>query len=599
MSGSPQLRARLASLHRLVAGVVTDHRSHQRLLVEEALSALGMAYGSIGVIHGAEAVPRLWVDAPGETPLIRPIALEKTLTGEMIRRGGATMMRANLPADPELRDHVQVAVHGVGSFAATSMEIAGETYYFTVAASHVRNEEFTSDDRAYIELLAALFARSLREEEQDQRITDLTNRDRLTSLPVEALMVERIEQLIAAREDEPFAVLAIDLNIHRILEQYEYEAASQTLAAAANRLRALESETTGIYRSGSLDLVIVSEDARTPEQLEALIQRVQTLFVTPFGAPGNPIVITPALGIAVYPQDGSSASELLIEVSAAIRAAGNVVALTDHPSSRRRKLIDLLQYALERGEFVLHYQPYIDAVTDRVRGAEALIRWNNPELGMLPPAVFIPLAEEAGVIVAIGSWVMQESARFSKTLAERGDDLAVSFNVAAPQFRDRAFLDRLDFALSETGSDPRRLILEVTESVAILDAETAKRILTECRTRRLKIALDDFGTGYSSLSHLRELPADSVKIDKSFVATLSEQSESALICSAIIELAHRLGITVHAEGVESEAQLQWLKNEGCDFAQGFLISKPMAEEQLLTWLDSVRTTGVPRAAAAQ
>jgi EAL domain-containing protein (putative c-di-GMP-specific phosphodiesterase class I) len=276
-----------------------------------------------------------------------------------------------------------------------------------------------------------------------------------------------------------------------------------------------------------------------------------------------------------------------------------VVALNEHPTGRRRRLIDDLQNALERHEFVLHYQPFIDAVTNRVRGAEALIRWNNPDLGLLSPAVFIPLAEEAGVIVGIGSWVMQEAARFSKMLADQGEELMIAFNVAAPQFRDRAFLDRLDRALEFTNGDARRLILEVTESVAIDDSENARRVLGECRRRRLKIALDDFGTGYSSLAHLRELPADTVKIDKSFVATLPDQSESALICSAIIELAHRLGITVHAEGVETEAQLEWLKSEGCDFAQGYLIGMPMPEVEFLAWLDSVRNGGAVRSAAAQ
>ena len=187
----------------------------------------------------------------------------------------------------------------------------------------------------------------------------------------------------------------------------------------------------------------------------------------------------------------------------------------------------------------------------------------------------MPLAEEADVIIPLGAWVMREAARLAKQLQNGEASLTVAFNVAAPQFADPAFLDRLDMALDETGANPANLEMEITESVAIADPAKAKRLLSEVRARGLSIALDDFGTGYSSLTHLREFPVDVVKIDRSFITTLPEAEESALIVGAVIQLSHRLGSRVQAEGVETEAQRQWLLGEGCDLAQGFLISSPL------------------------
>jgi EAL domain-containing protein (putative c-di-GMP-specific phosphodiesterase class I) len=247
------------------------------------------------------------------------------------------------------------------------------------------------------------------------------------------------------------------------------------------------------------------------------------------------------------------------------------------------RLAEDLTAALDRGEFVLHFQPFIALSTGKAIGVEALIRWNHPRFGTLAPGAFIGLAERSGAIVQIGSWVMCESARAARALAERGFPITVAFNVAASQLLERSFLERLDAAM-ECGHSPQRMIAEITETIAIADTLKAKYVLAEIRARGLGIALDDFGTGYSSLRYLLDLTVDVVKIDRSFVAGIPECPKSATIARAVIDLSHSVGATVQAEGIERAHQLEVLVDWRCDQAQGYYIARPVPLPYLLDWL---------------
>jgi EAL domain-containing protein (putative c-di-GMP-specific phosphodiesterase class I) len=247
-------------------------------------------------------------------------------------------------------------------------------------------------------------------------------------------------------------------------------------------------------------------------------------------------------------------------------------------------LLEELRGVAERDQLVLHYQPVVRTSDGCITGVEALLRWQHPEFGLLQPDAFIALAEENESVITIGMWVMRRAARFARTLADAGHAIVVAVNVAGAQVQDVAFIDRLRFALREAGVPPSSLELEITETAALRDISAAINVLSECRALGVRVALDDFGTAYASLAYLRDLPSDIVKIDRSFVRELPSDTRAAAIASATIVLARRLGRTVHAEGVETAEQLEWLIAEGCDLAQGYLFGRPMPEEQLLEHL---------------
>ncbi|OGO79274.1 MAG: hypothetical protein A2Y23_01500 [Clostridiales bacterium GWB2_37_7] len=295
------------------------------------------------------------------------------------------------------------------------------------------------------------------------------------------------------------------------------------------------------------------------------------------------------MGIAFYPNDGEDAETLLKNaLSAMLRAKktgrGNYQL---YDSRSRNKLLDLIEldnymhHALEKNEFVLHYQPQVDITTGRIVGTEALIRWNNPKLGIISPAKFIPLAEENGLILPIGDWVLKTACAQNKKWMELGyDPIYISVNISALQIHQSDFVDKISQVLYETQMEAKYLELEITESIAMEDTETRIKILEVLRNMGVRIAIDDFGTGYSSLSYLRRFQLTSLKIDQSFTRELVSNEKDAAIVSTIIAIGQNLNLKIIAEGVETQEQLEFLRKKKCDNIQGYLYSRPVSSDEL-------------------
>ena len=304
---------------------------------------------------------------------------------------------------------------------------------------------------------------------------------------------------------------------------------------------------------------------------------------------GNEVVVTASVGIAIFPQDGEQASVLLKNADAAMYQAKELGKNTYHffagdmnsAAVEKLKMESELRHALDRNELLLHYQPKVDARSGRITGVEALMRWQHPERGLVPPGVFIPVAEETGLIVAMGEWMLEEACRQKKIWRDAGlPGIDMAINLASPSFRKTDLVERVADTLTRYGVPPTELCLEATESILMRDADVTMVTLNRLRDLGVKLAIDDFGTGYSSLSYLRRFPINQLKIDRSFVNEVTSCPDDAAIIAAIVSLARTLKLEVVAEGVDTADQMRRLIEQGCRIMQGFYFSKPLTSEDL-------------------
>jgi len=586
-----RLRDRLAALHRIVARAGTEIDRSREDLLAEALIALDLEFGAVTQIRDGTAYPTtILARAAGMTPVSRPTPLRDLLAAVVVETD-ETFASSDLAAHPVLREHLQVREREVRAYVGTPIRTgAGDAYVLTMGSTRPRETPFATEDLAYVELLAALLAQSLRHEMQERSIDRLAHHCRLTGFPLESRMRERLDELAAATR--PFALLALDVDLARIVTAYDYAVFARIAAAVARRLETVAGPPLVPFRGHDCDFFIVLPE-ESHAAIEALANDVRRVLALPFTLDGREIGVAAAIGIA-SPRAGEPAGATVARALAAVRDARSTSRSTtriapagDEATRRRTQLLDELRSVAERDELVLHYQPVVSTADGTIRGVEALVRWQHPELGLLQPDAFIPLAEENESVIAIGMWVMRRAARFARTLADAGYKIAVAVNVAGAQVQDVAFIDRLRFAAREAGVPPSALELEITETAALRDIAAATSVLSECRALGVRVALDDFGTAYASLAYLRDLPADVVKIDRSFIGALPGDTRAAAIASATIVLARRLGRTAHAEGVETAEQLAWLIAEGCELAQGYYLGKPMDEARLLAHLPPV------------
>jgi diguanylate cyclase (GGDEF)-like protein len=415
-------------------------------------------------------------------------------------------------------------------------------------------------------------------------------RDPLTALPSRLLFLNRLSAAIDRLQRRPgryVAVLFLDLDRFKVInDSLGHPAGDQLILAVAERLRHSLRRHETIARFGGDEFAVLCEDLADEQDAVAVAERLLKSFSLAFHLPHGDAVSSASIGIAIAADPDQDGEDLIRDADAAMyrakQAGGGRLMLFDDVT-RQRALDRLhtenaLRQAIENEEFRVHFQPEVSIETGTVVGVEALVRWEHPERGLVPPADFIALAEETGLIVPIGEWVLREACRHARRWqVERGDGeerLTVRVNVSARQLAEGKFFDTVRSALTESGMDPAGLCLEVTESVLIEDPESSAETLAELKSLGLQIAVDDFGTGYSSLEHLRRFPIDSVKIDRSFVRGLPHSSEDVAIVSAVIELGHALRLSVVAEGVETNDQLGNLQVAGCDTAQGFLFSRP-------------------------
>lgn len=437
----------------------------------------------------------------------------------------------------------------------------------------------------------------------ESRIAYMARHDGLTDLPNRLLLAERIEGAITqASRDAGFAVHCLDLdNFKQINDTLGHAVGDELLRSVAHRLTACLREDDTVARLGGDEFAIVQADVSGPEDAAVLARQVIEVVSAPYDLTEHSVTIGVSIGIALAPADGMAPDHLLKNADVALyksKGDGRGVfrffeAEMDARLQARRLLEIDLRAAIAAEAFELHYQPVYDLSQDRISGFEALLRWTHPTRGRVSPAEFVPLAEEIGLIVPLGEWVLR------KACAEASrwpDNLKIAVNVSPAQFRSAQLIRSVRETLAETGLAASRLELEITETVLLANRGATVAILHALRGMGVRIAMDDFGTGYSSLSYLRSFPFDKMKIDQSFIRDLAVENGSGFIVEAVISLGTKLGMIMTAEGVETEAQLARLREEGCDEAQGYLFSPPVPVSQIAGLLE--RWNGADAAARA-
>ncbi len=426
--------------------------------------------------------------------------------------------------------------------------------------------------------------------EAEEKIVHQAYYDGLTDLPNRYLLLERLNQKLTGfeRSDDLVAALFLDLDdFKKINDSLGHDVGDEVLKETANRLRKLVREGDTVARQGGDEFIFILGALSSPEDAGNAAEAILRSFSEPFKIKSRDLLVSSSIGIALSPVDGVESADLLRKADAAMYHAksqgrNSYAYFAEHMNkgiSRRMELEQNLSSALKNNEFEVYFQPKYEMATNTISGAEALLRWKSPYLGMVSPVEFIPLAEQTGHIVAIGDWVMTSCMDWLKNqVDEAGDDFKLAINVSPRQFRELAFVNRIQQLLIEYGQAGDRLVFEVTEGVLLGANAFVEEALTGLSELNISISMDDFGTGYSSMNYLRQYPFDELKIDRSFVNDIESKEKARRLVKATIDMAHGLGLKVVAEGVETEGQSQILKSMGCDIAQGFLFSRPLPAE---------------------
>ena len=429
------------------------------------------------------------------------------------------------------------------------------------------------------------------------KVQELACFDSLTGLPNRNMFFTELDRTVARarRQGQGFAVCYIDLDRFKTInDTMGHAAGDELLKTMAGRLRGALRETDLVARLGGDEFVVVLEGGGGAAEISGVAQKMLAAIGQPLTLQGCGLDVTGSIGIGVFPDDGEDAAALLKHADAAMylakeRGKNNVQFYTAEladQAARQFAIETELRSALVRDELFLHYQPKIDIASGAMRSVEALVRWAHPQRGLVMPGDFIGLAEERGLIVPIGRWVMQAACRQMRDWRSAGLAApSVAVNLSARQFASETLVADLLDALTAYGIAASEFEVELTESVLMADPERASVVLAQMHAMGVRISIDDFGTGYSSLSYLKRVPAQTVKIDRSFIRGLPEDKDDAAITQAVIAMAHSLGLVVVAEGVETDAQLQMLRQMGCDEAQGYLLGRPMSAADLALRLD--------------
>ncbi|MDO8932654.1 MAG: EAL domain-containing protein [Rhodocyclaceae bacterium] len=420
--------------------------------------------------------------------------------------------------------------------------------------------------------------------------------DSQTGMPSRALFEERLAETCGTVEGKPVTVLVANLRqYHGIVQLLGPAAGIEVIRASAAKLEAALPATV-IARVTESKFAIMLPEPEGLDVAEEQAWHIHRILAGPMRAENQEVFLDPFVGIAVFPQDGPPAEVIKHAIVAADAKAHDTnsscrfySADLEHGSRRRLDLDAALRRALERDEFVLHYQPQVDLLSGRIVGAEALLRWHRPGHGLVSPQEFIPQLEENGLIVAVGEWVMHEACRRGRQWQDEGlPPFRIAVNLSARQFHDGDIGKTVRRALESSKLDPQWLELELTEGIVLLNADTVIRTMHDLNAEGISHALDDFGTGYSSLSYLQRLPVARIKIDKAFVADIISNPGDAAIARAVVGMAHSLGLSVIAEGVETEGQLGYLRGLGCEEIQGYLFSRPLPEQEFSALMQSGR-----------
>ena len=437
-----------------------------------------------------------------------------------------------------------------------------------------------------------------RQKKTEARIHYLAFHDELTGLPNRRMFAERVKAEVgrAAHNDSKFALLWLDLDrFKKINDSMGHSFGDQLLIVVAERLMQYSSKPERVFRLGGDEFTCLLSEIGDVKAAEIEAQRLVDMFDAPIRVGMHDFHLTISVGMAIYPEDGNSLDLLLQNADTAMYSAKDSsngwkrYASEMNLKAKEKLLLENdLRIALELGQFHLAYQPLVDLESTHLVGAEALIRWSHPQKGTIPPSEFIPLCEENGFILQLGEWVLRTACKQAMQWQRKGyRQLIISVNLSIRQFRQHDLCERIEKVLEETGLAPQYLELEITESI-MADVTFATEMLGRLKKIGVRISIDDFGTGYSSLSYLKRFPIDKLKIDRSFVNDILTDRNDAAIVSGISAMARNLNLTVTAEGVESEGQVAFLREQRCQEAQGYFFSRPVPPEQFVALFDADR-----------
>ncbi|SDE86422.1 diguanylate cyclase/phosphodiesterase [Massilia sp. PDC64] len=478
------------------------------------------------------------------------------------------------------------ALHGIDTGIDTAI-VCGERTFGLLGVYAARPRRFGADDANFLHGVANIVATAVERQEARNRLTYLAQYDPLTSLPNRRRLAHSLEDAIAAaaRVGSRAAVMFIDLDrFKNVNDMLGHGVGDQLLVQAAKRLSACARAGDVVARLGGDEFALVLPALEDDGAADGIAARVIEALAQPFYLAGQQLFVSASVGIATYPENGRDAETLLKNADTAMYGAKNggrnnyqfYLAEMHENATQRLQTETQLRQALERGEFLLHYQPKLDLATNTISGFEALLRWHHPQRGLVPPLEFIDILEDTGLILPVGEWVIGDVCRQLKTWQALGMTVQpVAINLSARQLQQADLAGAVERIVARAGVDPALLEFELTESMLMADPEGAVEILARIKALGMRLSVDDFGTGYSSLAYLKRFPLDALKIDRTFVRDLPDDPDDAAITKAVIRLAHSLSLKVVAEGVENVDQLRELEQYGCDQIQGYYVSRPL------------------------
>jgi diguanylate cyclase (GGDEF)-like protein/PAS domain S-box-containing protein len=530
-----------------------------------------------GVIHVEPAMREIMALPQGDGPIPTTEWMERIVAEDRRR------------VVEQMRDAYESNAPEISLDYRTRCPRTGRLRYIELRARY----QFGPDGKAISSTGVAIDVTERREVEQ--RLAHAAHHDSLTNLPNRTLFRLRLDEALArARRGIGFALLCLDLDrFKEVNDTLGHPIGDRLLVAAADRLKAELRETDTLARLGGDEFAIIQSFLLQPEEAAALARRLIESLSRPFIIDEQHVIVGVSIGIALAPQDSGDSESLLSAADMALYRAKSdgrgmwryfEQAMNQRMQERRELELDLRR-ALSDDQLELFYQPIVDVASRRVKSFEALLRWRHPQRGLLSPDLFIPLAEEIGLIAPLGEWVLRQACADAVRWPE---EIGVAVNFSPVQFQSRSLVKQIASALRKSGLLPRRFEVEITESVLIKDKDATLATLGAIKALGVRIAMDDFGTGYSSLSYLQIFPFDKVKIDRSFTCNLDQSRKSNAIVKAVVSLCDGLDMAVLAEGVETEAQLEALRREGCSQAQGFLFSRPVAARELPALLQKLQ-----------